>query len=55
MIELLTQFVIAADRAIIWYFLAVNSFYALLLILSIPELWKHWKITRQEDLELYLG
>jgi cellulose synthase/poly-beta-1,6-N-acetylglucosamine synthase-like glycosyltransferase len=43
------------DDTVIWYFLVVNSFYALLLILSIPELWKHWKITRQEDLELYLG
>lgn len=55
MTELLTQFVIAADRTIIWYFLAVNSFYALLLFLSVPEIWKHWKINRNEDLRRYVG
>jgi cellulose synthase/poly-beta-1,6-N-acetylglucosamine synthase-like glycosyltransferase len=54
-IELLSQFVIAADRTIIWYFLAVNSFYALLLFLSVPEIWKHWKIMRNEDLRSYVG
>jgi cellulose synthase/poly-beta-1,6-N-acetylglucosamine synthase-like glycosyltransferase len=52
---LVARMVVFVDDAVIWYFLLVNSFYALLLILSIPELWKHWKITRQEDLELYLG
>lgn len=55
MIEILTQLVIAADRTIIWYFLAVNSFYALLLFLSVPEIWKHWKINRNEDLRRYVG
>jgi cellulose synthase/poly-beta-1,6-N-acetylglucosamine synthase-like glycosyltransferase len=54
-IEILTWFVIAADRTIIWYFLAVNSFYALLLFLSVPEIWKHWKINRNEDLRRYVG
>jgi cellulose synthase/poly-beta-1,6-N-acetylglucosamine synthase-like glycosyltransferase len=51
----LTILVHTADRGVIWYFLVVNSFYALLLFLSIPEVWKHWKITRDEDLSLYLG
>jgi len=55
MIELLTTIVIAGDRTIIWYFLAVNSFYALLLVLSVPEIWKHWKIQRNEDLRSYVG
>ena len=32
----------AADLTILVYFLALNSFYALLLILSIPELGMHW-------------
>ena len=43
------------DEGIIWYFLAVNSFYALLLFLSIPEIWKHWKVVHHEDLRSYLG
>ena len=44
-----------ADGTIIWYFLAVNSFYALLLFLSVPEIWKHWKVVHHEDLQSYLG
>jgi cellulose synthase/poly-beta-1,6-N-acetylglucosamine synthase-like glycosyltransferase len=55
LIHWLTAFVTTADRTVIWYFLLVNSFYALLLVLSVPEIWKHWKITRDEDLSLYLG
>jgi len=51
----LTSVVVTADRTVIWYFLVVNSFYALLLFLAVPEIWKHWKITRDEDLSLYLG
>lgn len=53
--DTLADLVITADRAIIWYFLAVNSFYALLLVLSVPEIWKHWKIMTDEDLHLYVG
>jgi cellulose synthase/poly-beta-1,6-N-acetylglucosamine synthase-like glycosyltransferase len=44
-----------ADHAIIWYSLALNSFYGMLLTLSIPEIWKHWKFMRQEDLRAYVG
>lgn len=55
MSEFFADFVVSADRAIIWYFLAVNSFYALLLFLAIPEIWKHWKIMRNEDLRSYVG
>ena len=51
----LATLVVTADRTVIWYFLVVNSFYALLLFLAVPEIWKHWKITRDEDLSLYLG
>lgn len=51
----LTSAVTTADGLVIWYFLVVNSFYALLLLLAVPEIWKHWKITRDEDLSLYLG
>src|SRR5512143_2863837 len=51
----LADVVVTGDRLIIFYFLAINSFYALLLILSIPEIWKHWKIVTNEDLQLYVG
>lgn len=40
----------AADVTILFYFLALNSFYALLLILSIPELWLHWRLADDEQL-----
>jgi cellulose synthase/poly-beta-1,6-N-acetylglucosamine synthase-like glycosyltransferase len=53
--EFFVDFVVTADHAIIWYFLAVNSFYAFLLFLAIPEIWKHWKIMRNEDLRSYVG
>ncbi|HEX9580227.1 MAG TPA: glycosyltransferase family 2 protein [Gemmatimonadales bacterium] len=55
LLQWLTAVVTTADLTIIWYFLIVNSFYALLLLLAVPEIWKHWKITRDEDLSLYLG
>jgi cellulose synthase/poly-beta-1,6-N-acetylglucosamine synthase-like glycosyltransferase len=38
-----------ADHAVLVYFLVLNSFYALLLLLSIPELWKHWRISDDEQ------
>ena len=44
-----------ADRAILAYFLVLNSVYALLLILSIPELWKHWQQTNEQDLSRFLN
>jgi len=53
--RLLADAVVDANRLIIWYFLAVNSVYALLLVLSVPEIWKHWKIVTGEDLQAYMG
>ncbi|HYD52759.1 MAG TPA: glycosyltransferase [Gemmatimonadaceae bacterium] len=44
-----------ADNVILVYFLALNSFYALLLILSIPELWGHWHLAEDEQLKAVLG
>ncbi len=55
MVDLLATLILFADDWIIWYFLAVNSFYALLLFLSVPEIWKHWKVVHHEDLRAYLG
>ncbi|MFQ5703643.1 MAG: glycosyltransferase [Gemmatimonadales bacterium] len=55
MYDLFVSLVVTADHAVIWYFLAVNSFYALLLLLSVPEIWKHWNIMRLEDLKALVG
>ncbi len=43
------------DRFALFYMLALNSFYALLLMLSIPELWSHWHLAEDEHLTLVLG
>ena len=39
-----------ADHGVLFYFLTLNSFYAMLLILSIPELWRHWRLADDEHL-----
>lgn len=43
-----------ADHAVLFYFLAINSFYALLLILSVPELWEHWRLADDEHMQRLL-
>ena len=43
------------EGLILVYFLALNSFYALLLVLSIPELWTHWHLTEDENVQRLLG
>ncbi|MEO7646912.1 MAG: glycosyltransferase [Gemmatimonadaceae bacterium] len=43
------------DNSIIVYFLLLNSFYALLLLLAIPELWEHWRIADDRNLRLLRG
>ncbi len=43
------------DNAIIAYFVLLNSFYALLLLLAIPELMEHWRISDDENLRLLRG
>ena len=53
--EWLSDFVSAADSAVIWYFLGLNSFYGLLLALSIPEIWKHWKLSSTDEVSRYLS
>ncbi|MBI1810152.1 MAG: glycosyltransferase family 2 protein [Gemmatimonadetes bacterium] len=44
-----------ADHAVLGYFLVINTFYALLLILSIPELWEHWRLADNEHLQRLLA
>ena len=45
----------SVDTCALFYMLALNSFYALLLLLSIPELWSHWHLAEDEHLTLVLG
>ena len=52
MIGTLLQWV---DRFALAYMFALNSFCALLLLLSIPELWSHWHLAEDEYLMLVLG
>ena len=42
----------AFDASIVFYMLALNSFHALLLILSIPQLLRHWRIADDVNLRL---
>ncbi|HWC74952.1 MAG TPA: glycosyltransferase [Gemmatimonadales bacterium] len=39
------------DVTILVYFLVLNSFYALLLILSIPEIWEQTRLAEDEDFQ----
>lgn len=55
MIDALHQTVVAWETTILWYFLVVNSFYALLILLSMPELWRHWKMVHSDNLNRYMS
>lgn len=44
-----------ADHLALLYFLVLNSFYAFLLILSIPELWRNWRLADDEYLQRLLS
>jgi cellulose synthase/poly-beta-1,6-N-acetylglucosamine synthase-like glycosyltransferase len=39
------------DVAILIYFLALNTFYALLLVLAIPEIWEQTRLAEDEDFQ----
>jgi cellulose synthase/poly-beta-1,6-N-acetylglucosamine synthase-like glycosyltransferase len=54
-VSLIASVVRAIDATVIWYFFALNTCYAILIFLTIPELWKHWKEGTIEDLERYMG
>ena len=47
----LTTLVGTTDLAILIYFLVLNSFYAVLLILSIPEIWEQTRLAEDEDFQ----
>jgi cellulose synthase/poly-beta-1,6-N-acetylglucosamine synthase-like glycosyltransferase len=43
------------DHGALFYLLALSTCYALLLLLSIPELWKHWRLAADEHLQRLLA
>ena len=43
--------VAGTDLAILVYFLVLNSFYALLLVLSIPEIWEQTRLAEDDDFQ----
>jgi len=49
--SLLTTIVGTTDLTILVYFLVLNSFYALLLMLSIPEIWEQTRLAEDEDFQ----
>jgi len=50
-VSVLTHVVGVTDLTILVYFLVLNSFYALLLILSIPEIWEQTRLAEDEDFQ----
>jgi cellulose synthase/poly-beta-1,6-N-acetylglucosamine synthase-like glycosyltransferase len=50
-VSALTSIVGTTDLTILVYFLVLNSFYALLLILSIPEIWEQTRLAEDEDFQ----
>jgi cellulose synthase/poly-beta-1,6-N-acetylglucosamine synthase-like glycosyltransferase len=40
-----------SDQVILVYFLALNSFYAVLLVLSIPEIWEQTRLADDDDFQ----
>jgi len=46
-----TSLIPAGEAAILAYFLVLNSFYALLLVLSIPEIWEQTRLAEDEDFQ----
>ncbi|MHB1097002.1 MAG: glycosyltransferase family 2 protein [Gemmatimonadaceae bacterium] len=48
MMDALRQALQGLDGAILVYFILLNSFYALLLLLSFPELWTHFQLADDE-------
>ena len=49
--SVLTSIVGTTDLVILVYFLVLNSFYAVLLILSIPEIWEQTRLAEDEDFQ----
>ncbi|GAC1653715.1 MAG: glycosyltransferase [Gemmatimonadaceae bacterium] len=53
--DAVTALLHAVDVGVLAYFLLLNSCYATLLLLAIPELWSHWHLADDEHLGRVLG
>jgi cellulose synthase/poly-beta-1,6-N-acetylglucosamine synthase-like glycosyltransferase len=53
--DLLRRAVTVTDEAALVYLLLLNTSYAVLLLLSIPELWRHWRLAADEHLQRLLS
>ena len=42
------------DQTVIWYFLGLNTCYAILIALAIPEMFRQWVEANNEDLERHM-
>jgi len=49
--SIVTRLVTTTDFVILVYFLVLNSFYAVLLMLSIPEIWEQTRLAEDEDFQ----
>ena len=54
-VELLRVILAVGDYGALFYLLALSSCYAILLLLSIPELWKHWRLAADDHLQRLLA
>ncbi len=52
--ELLERVFSDTGVLILWYFVALNSFYGLLLVLSVPHILRHWELYKDDEVGLYL-
>lgn len=55
LVDQLRRLLAWGDQGAILYLLLINTSYALLLLLSIPELWRHWRLAADEHLQRLLA
>jgi cellulose synthase/poly-beta-1,6-N-acetylglucosamine synthase-like glycosyltransferase len=55
LVEVLRRVLWWGDHGALSYFIVLNTCYAILLILSIPELWRHWRLAADEHLQRLLA
>lgn len=53
--EAVGRFLLSVDHVALVYLLILSTCYAVLLLLSIPELWKHWRLAADEHLQRLLA
>lgn len=54
-VETFKEILAVTDVIVICYFLALNGFYAMLLALSVPQLWRHWQTYKDEQLASHMA